>query len=654
MLTPFTLPAWAPLILAVAVPFAAFTFLGRHSSWARLIAAGTCILCGLRYEWWRWTSSMPDGQEVWQQVWAWIFLIFETCTIVGIISTYVFMSRTRDRSREVDARAGSPMLTAAVDVFVATYNEDYDILERTIVGATSIDHPDLRVWVLDDGARPWVRQLATDLGALYCERVKGKHAKAGNVNNGLKEALSRGRRPEFVLLLDADFVAARRILKRTLPLFEEADVGIVQTPQHFFNPDPLQANMLSSGVWPDEQRFFFNYLQPSKDAWGAAFCCGTSAVLRIAALERCGGMPTATVTEDMLTSFRMYEEGYRTVFLNEQLSLGLAPEGLNEYITQRSRWCLGAIQQIRTRWGFAGWARIGLMNRFSALEGVLFWSASFAFKAMVVTAPMLFWWTGTVVINGTADDMLTVLGPYLASGLMFNSFLAGNAILPVMTDVTHLLSAPTVMRTAALGLVQPWGHPFKVTGKGVSSDRVTVQWRILAPFAIVAIATVGGMLFNLLPFSSRNGTPNYGLNVLWSLFSVAVLSITCAVCVELPKRRRDERFRSGEQAVLVCPRQPTQRCNILDISVGGARLIREGGWETAEAFGVLGLDHGRFRIPYKTIRINSNGSLSVQFTHSDTSRRALIRKLFTGGYNNEVEQVDVIQTFIGALRTVFR
>src|ERR1700761_8500409 len=221
MLSPFTVPAWAPLILAVAIPFAALTMLGRRSALARAIAAGTCFLCGLRYEWWRWTSPLPEGQEVWQQAWAWIFLIFETATVSGIMATYVFMSRVRDRSREVDARANSPMLTAAVDVFVATYNEGYDILERTIVGAMSIEHADLRVWVLDDGARPWVRQLAADLGALYRHRVKGKHAKAGNVNNGLQEALSTGRRPDFLLLLDADFVPARRILQRTMPVVEE-------------------------------------------------------------------------------------------------------------------------------------------------------------------------------------------------------------------------------------------------------------------------------------------------------------------------------------------------------------------------------------------------------------------------------------------------
>ncbi len=78
------------------------------------------------------------------------------------------------------------------------------------------------------------------LGAHYVFRVKGKHAKAGNVNNALKHALSAGRRPEFILLLDADFVPSVTLLKRTLGLFAEPDVGIVQTPQYFFNPGRVE------------------------------------------------------------------------------------------------------------------------------------------------------------------------------------------------------------------------------------------------------------------------------------------------------------------------------------------------------------------------------------------------------------------------------
>jgi len=73
---------------------------------------------------------------------------------------------------------------------------------------------------------------------------------------------------------------------------------VVQTPQHFANPDPMQRNLSLARVWPDEQRYFFDVIMASKDAWGAAFCCGTSSIVRFAPLVQMGGFPTDSVTED--------------------------------------------------------------------------------------------------------------------------------------------------------------------------------------------------------------------------------------------------------------------------------------------------------------------------------------------------------------------
>ena len=53
------------------------------------------------------------------------------------------------------------------------------------------------------------------------------------------------------------------------------------------------------------------------------------------------------MTEDYLVTLKMKAQGFRTVYLNERLSLGLAPEGLKEYVTQRSRWALGFVQICR-------------------------------------------------------------------------------------------------------------------------------------------------------------------------------------------------------------------------------------------------------------------------------------------------------------------
>ena len=652
-MTPLSAELLAPTILAATVLYLALTLFGPTNPGGRVVASSVCILCGLRYLWWRWTASMPAGQSDLQQLWAHVFLLFESATILSSCSVYAFMARVRDRSADVDARPGSSVLCAPVDVFVATYNEGPEILERTLVGATSIEHPDLRVWVLDDGARPWVAALAADFGCHYASRVKGEHAKAGNVNNGLAKAMATGRRPEFVLLLDADFVAARRILRRTLPLFEEVDVGIVQTPQHFFNPDPIQSNLLCATNWPDEQRFFFNHLLASKDAWGAAFCCGTSAVFRVDALQACGGMATATVTEDMLTSFAMEEVGYRTVFLNEQLSLGLAPEGLLEYTTQRSRWCLGAVQQCYTRWGFAGRGRLRLVSRISALDGVLFWAAGFPFKLMMISAPMIFWWTGTAVIDSDAEDIVYWLLPYILSAVLFMWMLAKNTVLPVMTDVTHLLAAPSIVRTLASAIVKPFGRPFKVTAKGVSTDGITVQWALLAPFALIGLGTAAGMLVSIGPFSAMNGTRGYAVNVFWSLFNIAVLTIACFVCVELPKRRRDERFISGEQAIASFADDPVLvSCTVADISLGGAQLIRARGWGGSGREGTLHFRDG-LTVPMRAGRLIGPQALTVSFTLDTALRRAMIRKLFTGGYDNEVKKVRITHALYGAARRIF-
>jgi cellulose synthase (UDP-forming) len=256
------LQRWAPLFLTAGTLYMLMLIRGLGCHVARAVCASFCIALTMRYLWWRYAMSLPDpvDQTLLQTGWTWLFLATETLAVGTSISVLVWMSRWRNRSGEADRGSGSPLHAAPVDVFIATFNEPYDILERTIVAATCIDHADLRIWVLDDGARPWVRQLARELGVQYASRRHGLHAKAGNINNGLAVALTTGRRPEFLLLLDADFAASRRILRRTLGLFGAADVAIVQTPQHFFNPDPVQNGLLCANVWPDEQRFFFNYM----------------------------------------------------------------------------------------------------------------------------------------------------------------------------------------------------------------------------------------------------------------------------------------------------------------------------------------------------------------------------------------------------------
>lgn len=638
---------WAPALLALGLPLLAVALFGPQAALARWVCLGLGLFFTARYMLWRWGAPLPEG-GAFQNAWGWTFLVLETLATLSSGLVMVFMLRHRDRSADASAPAPPALRDAPVDVFLCTYNEGPEILERSILCATRIAHRDLRVWVLDDGARDWVRDLAAELGALYVRRVKGRNAKAGNVNNGLAHALNIGRRPEFLLLLDADFSAHRNILRRTLPLFREADVGIVQTPQHFFNPDPLQSGLLSAKTLPDEQRFFFNHILPAKDAWGAAFCCGTSAVLRVDALVQAGGMAVETVTEDMLTTFKLEEYGWRTIFLNEQLSSGLAPEGVSEYVGQRARWCLGAIQQVHTRWSFAGPARISWQNRLSCLDTVLYWSTGFLARLMVLTAPILFWWFGVTSFAASQEELVFWLAPHVLASMLGLGLLSRGRLVPLLSDVSQLLITFPVLATVARTLVRPFGQPFRVTPKGISTTTSTVHWALLAPFAVMAVLTAGGMLINLGPWASARSSDGFALNMLWSLLNLLLLSIVIAACVELPRPRQEERFATDEPARILLADGTSVPARLRDLSTRGG-LVEAAG--VTALGGSLLLDQGALRIPFEVVRVTRHG-LALRFLAGTALRRALILRLYTGAYRNEVAEAKLIPAVAGALRRV--
>lgn len=350
----------------------------------------------LRYLHWRLTETLPTPSLSIPGLWPYLFLVFELTAMLMLGITYLTLSRRTDWTARVNASLSLVDPHCPVALLIPTYNEPIGVLQRTILGAMSQDHEGTRVWVLDDGRRDWLKAYCEELGVGYVARQDNHGAKAGNMNHGLAAIRRSGFHPDFIGVLDADFVASTGFIRRCLALHATLpDTGIVQTPQHFFNPDPVQMNLSLSGIAPDEQRFFFDELKPSKDAWGTAFCCGTSSVIRSASVDAIGGFPTDSVTEDMLMSLRMRECGWQTRYLNEPLTTGLAPEGLGEYIVQRHRWCLGFIQIFRDHYNpFSTRHRLGFLDRLHILDTFLYWGMSFPTRYLFLLAPAIYWSTG--------------------------------------------------------------------------------------------------------------------------------------------------------------------------------------------------------------------------------------------------------------------
>ncbi|MFN4129697.1 MAG: glycosyltransferase, partial [Paracoccaceae bacterium] len=273
--------------MALVLPFVVNPDRTLHRALLFLVAA----LLALRYAHWRLTETLAPAGFTIDVLASWSLFFFEMTALAGSLSAFLIMSRSRQRKDEVAAHLGwwAPAPDPRVAILIATYNEELEVLERTIVGALALNHPAKEVVVLDDGRRDWLQDYCATKGVRYMRRPDNEGSKAGNINHALGALAADPQPPDFIAILDADFVPHRGFISRSLALFHDPQVGLVQTPQHFFNADPIQHNLGLSRSYPDEQRFFFDHMQPARDAWGIAFCCGTSSILRWQAVQDAGG-----------------------------------------------------------------------------------------------------------------------------------------------------------------------------------------------------------------------------------------------------------------------------------------------------------------------------------------------------------------------------
>jgi cellulose synthase (UDP-forming) len=264
---------------------------------------------------------------------------------------------------------------------------------------------------------------------------------------------------------------------------------------------------------------------------------------------------------------------------------------------------------------------------------------------MMLSSPAVYWWTGTSVIAASNADILYWLMPAVVGSILFMSIYSRNLIIPVMSDITQLLSAVVVIGNVTLGLLRPHGQRFKVTPKGVSRDHIVLQWTLMWPFLIIAAATLSGLAVNASASSPLTGGEGYGVNVFWSLFNVVLVGLVCLACIELPRRRTDERFLTNEPGAIITPVEAMINCRVHDISLGGALLQpprdisdHTKWWAVIPDVGLLALDEGRLKVPFQVLRRHDN-DLIVKFDTTLEVRRALIERLFGGDYARELERV---------------
>jgi cellulose synthase (UDP-forming) len=225
------------------------------------------------------------------------------------------------------------------------------------------------------------------------------------------------------------------------------------------------------------------------------------------------------------------ERGSRTVYLNERLTLGLAPEGLKEYITQRSRWCLGFMQIMRGRSGpFSMRSRLTLIDRLSLIDAFMSWAAVYGIKVFGLVVPWLFLLFGIKAVHADLFELLKYFLPFYVWHAFTMAWISRGRSMAIMTDVSQYIAAPAVLKAVVTGLVKPQGHKFEVTAKGGDRNRRFIEWPLLRLYGSALLITLLAIAYAFILNPQAETVAFGGLALAWSLYNSVVLAIVCLVC----------------------------------------------------------------------------------------------------------------------------
>jgi cellulose synthase (UDP-forming) len=414
-------------------------------------------------------------------------------------------------------------LDLPVDVVIATYDEDLDIVEPTLIGALRM-RGDVRVHLCDDGRRPEMAALARLHGVRYVTRPDNLGAKAGNINAVLPSLTG-----VLLLVLDADHVPSPDFLEATSGYFVDPQVAVVQTAHSFRNHN----SVMHDEEGRHEQSLFFDVLLPGRNRLDSVFWAGSAALLRTAALREVGGLSTRTSTEDFETSLLLQRAGYRLRYHNEHLIQGLAPDNLAAYLTQRARWAEGTLASYRPGHRNAWGRHLRLRQRASYTGGLLYY---------LTPIQRLIFTSYVVVVGGFgllpvgnldgAAEFLGFWGAWTAASLLAVNALERGSTRP-SEGARNLFVAMEAFLRAVPSLWRDTPAVFKVTPKNEVDlggwDAVRFLRLPLALAAVTAIVLALRWTDTVLDMLDRATflppVPPFALSVLtvFGLFEVAVI-----------------------------------------------------------------------------------------------------------------------------------
>ena len=384
---------------------------------------------------------------------------------------------------------------------------------------------------------------------------KAHHAKAGNINYAIFSGETTG---DFILTLDADHIPKPPFLKRVLPYFytynpwkgqyEGNRTALVQTPQEFYN-------LPADDPFGHRAHLFYGPIQQGKDGLNSAFYTGTNALLRREALvsvgltyfseayakdmarldefDLIGGMSSSSITEDMNTAMRLHGAGWQTVYHNELLAEGLAPDDLSSTFKQRLRWAQGTIQVLLQE---NPWLKPGLSfwQRLQYFQTMYSYFSGFA-TIVFIACPIIYFFTGLTPVSAYGNEFALHFFPaFIINRLTFTVVTWGIPVGEVWRSEQYAIALFPLLIQAVWSVFAKRPLKFQVTPK---QRQAGTYLHLVRPQLVVFCLTLLGLMWSVVLFAigKMHDPWVHLLNSGWAIYNLALLWAVIRAAVWQPK-----------------------------------------------------------------------------------------------------------------------
>ncbi|MBI4894409.1 MAG: glycosyltransferase [Candidatus Aenigmarchaeota archaeon] len=235
-----------------------------------------------------------------------------------------------------------------VSVQIPVFNDP--VAARCIDHCLKFDYPKdkYKIVVADDSTDPVTKKIIDKYAkkhpgrVVVSRRTNRRGWKAGALNSALSKT-----NEEFIVLFDSDFTPKKGFLRKVVGPFQKDErTAIVQSNTRWLNNDANIVTRYASCVL----YAYYSCVMPIANMFGVTFLGGTGGAVRTSALKKAGGWNEKSLTEDADLSVKLFERGYKSVYLYDLEVKGEVPVTIGSLIKQQTRWAYGTARVFTDNW----------------------------------------------------------------------------------------------------------------------------------------------------------------------------------------------------------------------------------------------------------------------------------------------------------------